>query len=257
MKDTSPHIQISDSSSNLSGQATSRIDGAGDSSSPLRVAVLIPALNASATIVDLVLGIRKYVPRGDIIVVDDGSCDYTGQLAQKAGAIVLHHRKNRGKGAALRTGFQHIIGECFNGVIVLDADGQHDRRFIPAFLKRARRGDSDILIGSRMGRIGQMPWVRVVTNRITSAFISALARQKIPDSQSGYRYIRVDVLRELRLKTSHYDTESELLIQAGRMGHQIDSIPISSIYRGEKSAIRAGRDTLRFIFLVVRSFFSL
>jgi len=244
-------------SSVLSGKTDQWAVAVEDSSFPLKVAVLIPALNASATIVDLVQGIRDYVPRENIFVVDDGSTDGTDQLAREAGAVVLHHRKNRGKGAALRTGFQAIIKGNYHGVIVLDADGQHERRFIPDFLRQARRADSDILIGSRMRRVGQMPWVRVLTNKITSACISALAGQKIPDSQSGYRYIRADVLKKLRLRTTHYDTESEMLIQAGRKGYRIGFVSISSIYQGEKSSIRAGRDTLRFLFLVVKSFFSL
>lgn len=219
----------------------------------LKVAVLIPALNASATIVQVVQGIARWVPRRHIVVVDDGSTDNTGQLARVAGAVVLCHRENRGKGAALQTGFEHIISGHYQGVIVLDADGQHDDRFIPEFLRRALQGDVDILIGSRMSEVGRMPWIRVLSNRISSACISGLARQKISDSQSGYRYIRVNVLKELRLRTTRYDTESEMLIQAGRKGFRIDSLPITSIYHEEKSAIRPVRDTLRFIFLVVRN----
>jgi len=204
----------------------------------------------------VITGISRFVPREYIIVVDDGSTDNTGQLALKAKAVVLHHKENRGKGAALQTGFRYIIENQYRGVIVLDADGQHDERFIPAFLRRAER-DADMVIGSRMDQVGKMPWIRVVTNRFTSACISALARQKIPDSQSGYRYIGVEVLKALRLRTSRYDTESEMLIQAGRKGYRIDSLPISSIYGQEKSSIRPMMDTLRFVFLVARSCFSL
>ncbi len=227
------------------------------SSVPLRVAVLIPALDASETIIPLVRGITGFVRANDIIVVDDGSTDGTDQLARSAGTVVLRHEKNRGKGAALRTGFEYVIKAQYDGVIVLDADGQHDRRHIPDFLQRAQRRDVDIVIGSRMDNVGPMPWIRVLTNQITSACVSALAGQRIPDSQSGYRYLRVHVLKELRLRTSHYDTESEMLIQAGRKGFRINFLPISSIYRGEKSTIRPFRDTLRFVRLVMKSLFSL
>lgn len=224
---------------------------------PLNVAVLIPAFNASRTIFELVRRISSIIEVQNIVVVDDGSSDNTSQLAREAGAVVLCHRENRGKGEALKTGFRYVMDGRYHGVISLDADGQHDERFIPFFLQNALQEEVDILIGSRMDLVGQMPWVRVLTNRITSACISALVGQKIPDSQSGYRYIRTDVLKVLRLRTSHYDTESEILIQAGRKGYRIDSVPISSIYGEEKSAIRPMRDTLRFILLVMRSLFNL
>ena len=223
---------------------------------PLKVAVLIPAFNASRTIFELVRRIAKLIELQNIIVVDDGSSDNTSCLAREAGAVVLCHRENRGKGEALKTGFRHVMDGCYHGVISLDADGQHDERFIPLFLQIALQKKADILIGSRMDLVGQMPWIRVLTNRITSACISALVGQKIPDSQSGYRYIRTDVLKVLRLRTSHYETESEILMQAGRKGYRIDSVPISSIYGEEKSAIRPMRDTLRFILLVMRNLFN-
>lgn len=218
---------------------------------------MIPAFNASQTIVGLIQEIARFVPKEQIIVVDDGSTDDTGRLAQKAGAVVLWHRENMGKGVALRTGFRHVVQGQYQGVIVLDADGQHDARFIPDFLRRVTQGEVDMLIGSRMDHVGAMPWIRILTNRLTSACISALARRKIPDSQSGYRYIRADVLKALRLRATRYDAESEMLIQAGRKGYRIDSLPISAIYGEEKSAIRPVRDTLRFIFLVVKSALSL
>ncbi|KPL20049.1 MAG: hypothetical protein AMJ92_00665 [candidate division Zixibacteria bacterium SM23_81] len=222
----------------------------------MKVAVLIPAFNASRTIFELVRRIAKLIELQNIIVVDDGSSDNTSCLAREAGAVVLCHRENRGKGEALKTGFRHVMDGCYHGVISLDADGQHDERFIPLFLQIALQKKADILIGSRMDLVGQMPWIRVLTNRITSACISALVGQKIPDSQSGYRYIRTDVLKVLRLRTSHYETESEILMQAGRKGYRIDSVPISSIYGEEKSAIRPMRDTLRFILLVMRNLFN-
>jgi glycosyltransferase involved in cell wall biosynthesis len=223
----------------------------------LRVAALIPALNASKSIVKVVEGVGRFLPRQSIIVVDDGSSDNTGQLVQTTGAVLLRHKRNRGKGAALQTGFKYVIDRCYDGVVVLDADGQHDEKFIPEFISRATREDVGILIGSRMDQVGEMPIIRVMTNRITSALVSALARQKIPDSQSGYRYIRVDILKDLSLRTSRYDTESEMLIQVGRKGYRIGSLPITSIYREEESAISPGRDTLRFLFLVLKTFFKL
>jgi len=219
------------------------------------VAVLIPAFKASGTIEQVIRGVERFVSRQDIIVIDDGSGDSTGQLARATGSVVLNHRRNLGKGAALQTGFRHALAAGYEGVMIIDADGQHDPAFIPHFLERASQGNADILIGSRTAQAGQMPPVRILTNRITSAIVSALAGQRIADSQSGYRFIRAEVLKNLRLRTSRYDTESEMLIQAGRKGFRIGALPISCIYRDEKSAIKPLQDTLRFIRLVLRSGF--
>jgi glycosyltransferase involved in cell wall biosynthesis len=228
----------------------------GRSGQPLfRIAILIPAYNAAQTIAEVVRKNLRFVPPEDIIVIDDGSHDDTGAVARSLGITVLSHNSNKGKGAALRTGFQHIAAGGFQGVIVMDADGQHDPRFIPRFFQRAAGGEH-LVIGSRMGRVGRMPLLRRATNRLTSAIISGLARQKVSDSQSGYRFVHIDILRKLRLRTYGYDTESEMLIQAGRMGYRITSLPISSIYGNEKSSIKPGRDTLRFVRLVLRTFFN-
>jgi glycosyltransferase involved in cell wall biosynthesis len=221
-----------------------------------RIALLIPAYNAAQTIAAVVRKSLWFVPPEDIVVIDDASHDDTAAIARSLGITVLAHHSNKGKGAALRTGFEHIVAEGFQGTIVMDADGQHDPRFIPRFFHRAIRGEH-LIIGSRMGRAGRMPFLRRVTNRLTSAILSGLAGQKISDSQSGYRFIHADILRRLRLRTYGYDTESEMLIQAGRLGYRITSLPISTIYENEKSSIKPGRDTLRFVRLVLRTFFSL
>lgn len=218
----------------------------------MRVALLIPAYNAAGTITRVIQGALRFMGREDIIVIDDGSRDETGAKAGALGVTVLFHKMNRGKGAALRTGFEMVTARNYDGTILMDADGQHEVRFLSGFLARAENRQEGLIVGTRMKRVGQMPWIRQLTNRLTSAVVSALAGQRIPDSQSGYRFIHSDVLRRLRLTTSRYDTESEMLIQAGRMGYRIGSLPISSIYGEERSAIRPGRDTLRFIRLVLK-----
>jgi glycosyltransferase involved in cell wall biosynthesis len=219
----------------------------------LRAALLIPAYNAAETIVQVIQDGFQFFPPEDIIVIDDGSRDDTGIRAQALGVKVLFHRSNRGKGAALRTGFQEIRSQGYVGVVLMDADGQHEARFIADFLDRAARGQEGVIVGTRMGRVGTMPWLRRWTNRLTSAIVSGLAGQQIPDSQSGYRYLCSDVLEKLRLTTFRYEAESEMLIQAGRMGYRIGALPISAIYGNQRSAIRPGRDTLRFIWLVLKT----
>ncbi len=221
----------------------------------MRIALLIPAYNAAGTIARVVGDALNFLSPEDVFVIDDGSSDGTGSAAAVLGVNVLFHRLNMGKGAALRTGFQAVRSRGYNGVILMDADGQHEARFLPCFLERASVRREGMIVGTRMDRVGKMPRIRRLTNRLTSAIVSALAGQKIPDSQSGYRFIHTDVLSRLRLTTWRYETESEMLIQAGRMGYRIGSMPISSIYENQESAISPGRDTVRFIRLIVKTIF--
>jgi len=213
--------------------------------------VLIPACNAQATIGSLV---RQLKGRNlDVVVVDDGSQDYTAKIAQGLGAAVIKHPRNLGKGEALRAGFKYALKSGYDGVITLDADGQHNPSFIPSFLDKAN--EADLVIGSRMqNRIG-MPWPRVLSNRLTSAVVSAFIHTKVEDSQSGYRLIRRKVLQSIRLTTSHFQTESELLIKGAKAGFRISQVPISTLYQGKGSLISPILDTLRFMALAFRALF--
>ncbi|MCK4408759.1 MAG: hypothetical protein KAW67_01650, partial [Candidatus Eisenbacteria sp.] len=115
----------------------------------------------------------------------------------------------------------------------------------------------DVIIGTRMQAVGEMPKLRIWTNRTTSRIVSLLAGQKISDSQSGYRLIKVRVLRDIvqSFVTTRYDTESELLIRAARRGYRMAAVTIRSVYTGTVSHINPFVDTLRFVRLVTRSMF--
>ena len=134
----------------------------------------------------------------------------------------------------------------------MDGDGQHDPNEIPRFLKAAQDPRADIIVGSRMENVKDMPRDRLTVNRIGSFLTSLLARQRIPDSQSGYRLVKSKVLKKITLTSQRYDVESEMLIKAGRRGFGIKSIPIKTIYRQEISHFRKFWDTLRFIKLVLK-----
>ena len=193
----------------------------------------------------------------DVVVVNDGSTDGTSASARTAGAHVLEHKINLGKGAALKTGFEYAVEKGYDAAITMDGDGQHEPSAIPDFLDTLERCDADVLIGSRMDAVGDMPKLRIWTNRTTSRIVSLLAGQEISDSQSGYRLIRVGVLRDLvkSFVTTRYDTESELLIRAARRGYKVAAVTIRSIYAGTVSHINPFVDTLRFVRLVIRSMF--
>jgi glycosyltransferase involved in cell wall biosynthesis len=210
------------------------------------VCVIIPTYNESAAIAGLVKAIRSL--KLEVVVIDDGSGDNTAQLARDNGAKVLINEVNMGKGACLVKGFNYILERGYDAVVTIDGDGQHLPSEIPDFLRAAEADPGcGIIVGNRMLKRGEMPFVRVLTNKAMSAFISGICRQRIPDTQCGFRFIRRTVLEKVILKTTKYETESEILVGTARCGLRILSVPITSVYSGSKSNINPFVDTLRFI----------
>lgn len=218
------------------------------------LSVLIPSYNEARTIGHIVADL---VHKGFIVyVVDDGSSDDTAKLAHAEGAVVVKHRKNMGKGASLREGFRHIVKKGFDAVIIMDGDGQHLTSDIGNFIEKMDATGADIVIGNRMLDVSSMPEERKHTNRFMSYLIALLSRQRVPDSQCGYRLIKTEVLKKIKLEASNYEIESEMIIRSSRAGFRIESVPIKTIYRGEKSRVNPVVDTLRFIAFVVKIIFN-
>jgi hypothetical protein len=161
-----------------------------------------------------------------------------------------------GKGQSLIRGFHYILEQGFDSVITIDADGQHDPAEITRFIGTAIASPNAIFVGNRLIQPVGMPWSRLLTNKIMSWAISLIAKQKIPDTQCGFRLIKNVLLQNLKLKTANYEIESEVLLRAARLGYTIESIPISSIYRNERSQINPCVDTVRFLRFIVRELFT-
>lgn len=218
----------------------------------MTVIAFIPAYNEAARIGEVVTHARNHVD--EIVVIDDGSIDDTVAIAERAGAKVIRHEQNRGKGSAIVTGLDYFGRSEAEFAVLLDADGQHDPEEIPKFIEAARAMNADVVVGTRMSATQEMPLVRRLTNRFTSWVTSRMARQTIPDSQCGFRLIRRSVLPHLELSSSHFEIETEVLIQAARAGHRIVSVPIRTIYgnAARASHIHPLRDTIRFFNLVAK-----
>jgi glycosyltransferase involved in cell wall biosynthesis len=216
-----------------------------------RYCVIIPAFNAAATIGGLVQHVKAQGLH--VVVVDDGSEDRTAAVASEAGALVISHLRNEGKGCALRTGFEHALRARYDGVVTMDSDGQHDPDEIAALIQAGERQHAGMVIGDRMANGAAMPAARHWTNRLMSWIICAVSRQRVPDTQSGFRFIRKELLERVPLRARRYEIETELLFGAARQRWKIVSVPVRSIYReGQPSHIRPLRDALRFIAVVLR-----
>ena len=216
----------------------------------MKTCVVIPTYNEGKVIGEVVRQIRSH--NLDVVVVDDGSNDNTSEAAKDSGATVLHTSNNEGKGASLIKGFNYVLNSDYDAVITIDGDGQHLPEDIPYFIRLAKYSNSEILIGNRMHKAANMPPIRLLTNKFMSWFISCVAKQKIPDTQCGFRLIKKEVLKKIRLVTCKYETESEIIIKSSRLGFRVESVPIKTIYNGERSQINPLIDSLRFIRFIIR-----
>lgn len=216
--------------------------------------VLIPSYNEARTIGGIVRDLR--IKGLAVYVVDDGSTDDTASIASGAGAMVVKHPKNMGKGSALREGFRRAMADGFGAVIAMDGDGQHLVSDIGNFIEMHGSGGADVIIGSRMNDLSSMPAVRVHTNRFMSWLISLVAGQRVEDSQSGYRLITRPVIEKIVLESSNYEIESEMIIKSARAGFRIGSVPIKTVYSTEKSKVNPVIDTLRFIRFMFKMLFN-
>ncbi len=174
-----------------------------------------------------------------MVVVDDGSSDYTARIAEKMGATVIRHERNLGKGAALRSGMAFAREEGFNVVVAIDADGQSDASEIPKLIQPVLDGDADIVIGVR-STPGAMPRERVIGNRLLDEATSRKAGVKLEDTQSGFRAYSERALRTLDFTEKGMAVESQTLIDAAKAGLKIVGVPVSTTYEG----IRAKRSRL-------------
>jgi len=187
--------------------------------------IIIPAHHEQNTIARVIQQAKQYTP--NIIVVDDGSSDLTCQEAQQAGALVLQHKVNLGKGAALKTGCEYAIQQGAQRLVVMDADGQHDPKEIPSFLTALNQ--YDIAFGTR--QVPQsMPFVFKVGNTFINKSLQLFYGIKIGDSQCGYRAFTAQTYPKIRWDATNYYVETEMIIKAGKKQLKHIQVPIETIY---------------------------
>ncbi len=212
-----------------------------------RVVALVPAYREARHIAEVV---RTTLPHVDEVwVVDDGSPDATAAQAEAAGAKVIRHPVNRGKGAAIKTGLLALAERGARYIVLLDGDGQHAPAEIARFVAAAEAG-AGLVVGNRLEDTRTMPFVRRCVNRYMSWRISRVCGTRIPDTQCGFRLVARDRVAAVLGESDHFDFETEMLVRAVRAGCPVTSVPVSTIYGEEQSKISPVRDALRFFRLM-------
>jgi len=210
-------------------------------------AVVIPAYNEAATLRDIVRCALEFCP--DVIVVDDGSTDASAQLVRDLPIVLLQNADNEGKAASLWRGICYAAASGAKGVITLDGDGQHMPEHIPALIEAARAHPRTIVIGARRSSLSVAPALRYYANRIADFWISWACGQRLRDSQSGFRLYPVGLFAGLRAQHDRahgFVFESEILIEAARLGYRVTAVAIPAIYHSQaRPSYYRTRDSLR------------
>jgi glycosyltransferase involved in cell wall biosynthesis len=200
----------------------------------VKVLCAIPCLNEEVAIGSVVLRARAH--SDDVLVIDDGSKDRTAAVARMAGATVITHDVNRGKGAAYMTLWRYTREHGFDALVVLDGDGQHDADEIPLLLAELKAG-ADLVIGARWGATTEMPWWRRIGKRALD-YTTAMATDRKPgvggprltDSQSGFRAYSARALATIEPAQAGFAVESQMLIDASEKGLKLAETRIHCRY---------------------------
>ena len=223
-------------------------------------AIVIPVYNPTEHFRELLVRLRSVLASQPgqwlVVVVNDGS-DHWPEIPQEGlPLIILHHQRNQGKGAALKTGFRYLAETAipWTAVLTMDADLQHPPEEIPGFLRQFRNENPDMVLGCRNRSPRVMPLHRIASNYLTSLIISLLTGKKVRDSQSGFRLFRWGPLKSVLpvLEEDRFHLESEMLLRVASHGGKIKHVRIPTIYNSAPSAIRNWADTMNFIQLIMR-----
>lgn len=213
-----------------------------------KVCVVIPTFNNDKTVADVVRQVMDYCD--DIIVVNDGSTDTTGEALRLLpdSITIVAHITNRGKGKALTTGFRTALAQGFRYAITLDADGQHFASDLPLFAEALTNHPDTLIVGSRQFGLPNMPQKSSFANRFSNFWFTVQTGKRLPDTQTGFRLYPLHKMGRMKLASSRYEAELALLVRSAWRGIPILSMPINVYYPPKEERVshfRPGWDFFR------------
>jgi len=202
----------------------------------LDITIGIPAYNEEKNIASIIVKLKKIAQK--IIVCNDGSTDLTGEIAQKLGAVVINHPKNLGYGSGIRSIFQKAKEIDSDILVTFDADGQHQVEDIKKVIEPILKNKADIVIGSRFleNKNVSAPEYRKIGIKLITKVTNSTLKEKITDSQSGFRAYNKDVITKLEPGDVGMGISTEILIKASSRGFKIAEVPINILYEGNTSS---------------------
>jgi glycosyltransferase involved in cell wall biosynthesis len=221
----------------------------------MKLSVVIPVYNEISTIGEILNRVRSVPQDKEIIVIDDGSMDGTREWLEKLTmqeVTVLFHSENKGKGAALRTGFEQATGDI---VIIQDADLEYDPRDYDCLIGPIADGRADVVFGSRFlgGPHRVLFFWHYVGNKVLTILSNMLTNLNLSDMETGYKAFRTSLLREIRIKSNRFGFEPEITAKFARVKCRMYEVPISYSGRGyEEGKKITWRDGLAALFHVIR-----
>jgi glycosyltransferase involved in cell wall biosynthesis len=220
--------------------------------------VVIPAYNEAGRVGAVVRDVRRVLPSAEVLVVDDGSSDHTGSEAVRAGATVVTMPVNSGYGAALQTGYKYAVRHEYEVIGQLDADGQHEARYLVPMLEALERDGCDVVIGSRfLGRDGhyRAPAARRAGIELFSRIATALTRQHVTDPTSGFQVLSSDVAKFFCTNVYPADyPDADILILLHRSGFRLDEVPVQMRPSAGQS-MHGGHRSLYYVYKMLLSIF--
>ncbi len=214
------------------------------------ITVVIPAYNEAKTIGTVIRDIHEHVPSASILVINDGSLDGTAEAARSEGATVISHPVNKGNGACIKTALRVISG---GKIAIIDGDGQHAPRDLPALLERLN--EFDLVVGARSFGADGGSWLRNLGNIALRRLASFLAEQSIPDLTSGFRAFRHEIAqRFLHIYPNRYSFPSTSTLSFIMAGYNVAFVPVTVRPRPTEttSNLKPFRDGFRFLMFILR-----
>ncbi len=216
----------------------------------LKIVCVIPAHNEESTISSVIRNAKTFCNK--VIVVNDGSTDRTVKEAIKEKAVVINHIVRLGVGAALSTGLRAASNYKAEIIVTIDADEQHDPNDIPKVIAPILDGKADLVIGSRISEKNlDMPFQKLVANKILSRLTSLTSGIEIKDSQSGFRAMTLQVAENIKYDSTDYQWASEMIILLSNRGIRIVDVPIKTVYFKSRRRGAGFRDAIKILYNIL------